>query len=95
MLFMAGVLNVIDGLVALADSRFYAAGAVYVWSDLRTWGWIVLALGSVDLLAGGVILRGRAWGRRFGIIAASVNAIGQRCTWCWRARRERWPPRVV
>ena len=77
MLFIAGVFNVIDGLVALAGSRFYAAGAVYVWSDVRTWGWIVLALGVVELLAGGAILRGRAWGRWFGIIAASLNAIGQ------------------
>jgi hypothetical protein len=77
MLFIAGVFNVTDGLVALADSRFYAAGAVYVWSDLRTWGWIVLALGVVALLAGGAILRGRAWGRWFGISAASLNAIGQ------------------
>ena len=77
MLFMAGVFNVIDGLVALADSRFYAAGAVYVWSDLHTWGWIVLALGVVELLAGGAILRGRTWGRWFGISAAGLNAIGQ------------------
>jgi hypothetical protein len=28
-------------------------------------------------LAGGAILRGRAWGRWFGISAASLNAIGQ------------------
>src|SRR5947209_1305463 len=77
MLFLAGVFNVIAGLVALADSRFYAVGAVYVWSDLRTWGWIVLALGVVELLAAGAILRGRAWGRWFGISAAGLNAIGQ------------------
>ena len=77
MLFLAGAFNVIAGLVALADSRFYAVGAVYVWSDLRTWGWIVLALGVVQLLAGSAILRGRAWGRWFGIGVASLNAIGQ------------------
>jgi hypothetical protein len=77
MLFLAGVFNVIAGLVALADAKFYAAGAVYIWSDLRTWGWIVLALGVVELLAGSAILRGRAWGRWFGIGAASLNAIGQ------------------
>jgi hypothetical protein len=77
MIALAGVFNVIAGLVALADSRFYAAGAVYVWSDLHTWGWIVLALGVVELFAGGAILRGRAWGRWFGILAASLNAIGQ------------------
>ncbi|HKO24389.1 MAG TPA: hypothetical protein VJY65_06560 [Chloroflexota bacterium] len=77
MLFMAGVFNAIAGLVALAASKFYVAGAMFVWSDLRTWGWIVLALGVVELLAGGAILRGRRWGRWFGIGVASLNAIGQ------------------
>jgi hypothetical protein len=77
MIALAGVFNVIAGLVALTDSRFYVAGALFVWSDLRTWGWIVLALGVVELVAAGAILRGRAWGRWFGIIAASLNAIGQ------------------
>jgi hypothetical protein len=92
MLFTAGVFDVIDGLVALADSRIYAAGAVYVWSDLRTWGWIVLALDVVELVAGGAILRGRVWGRWFGIIAASLNAIGQMVfipTYLW------WLPLII
>src|SRR5947209_18132937 len=75
LLFMAGVFNVIAGLVALADSRFYAAGAVYVWRDLHTCGWIVLALGVGELLAGGAILRGRTWDRWFELSAAGANAI--------------------
>ena len=77
MLFLAGAFNVIDGLVALADSKFYVAGAMFVWSDLRTWGWIVLALGVVELVAGSAILRGRGWGRWFGIGVAGLNALGQ------------------
>ena len=77
MLFLAGAFNVIDGLVALANAKVYVAGAVYVWSDLRTWGWIVLALGVVEFLAGSAILRGRSWGRWFGIGVAGLNAIGQ------------------
>ena len=77
MLFLAGAFNVIDGLVALANAKVYVAGAVYVWSDLRTWGWIVLALGVVELLAGSAILRGHGWGRWFGIGVAGLNAIGQ------------------
>ena len=77
MIALAGVFNVIAGLVALADSKFYVAGAMFVWSDLRTWGWIVLALGVVELLAAGAIFRGRGWGRWFGIGVAGLNAIGQ------------------
>ena len=62
MLFLVGVFNVIAGLVA---------------SHLRTWGWIVLALGVVEFLAGSAILRGRGWSRWFGIGVAALNAIGQ------------------
>jgi hypothetical protein len=77
MLFMAGVFNVIDGIVALVTSRFYVAGAVIIWSNLRTWGWIMLALGIITLLAGAAILNRRSWGRWFGIIVAGLSAIGQ------------------
>ena len=77
MLFMAGIFNVIDGIVALVNSRFYVAGAVIIWSDLRTWGWIMLALGVITLLAGAAVLNRQAWGRWFGIIAAGLSAIGQ------------------
>jgi hypothetical protein len=77
MLFMAGIFNVIDGIVALVNSRFYVADAVIIWSNLRTWGWIMLALGVITLLAGAAVLNRRAWGRWFGIIMAGLSAIGQ------------------
>jgi hypothetical protein len=44
LLGLAGIFNLIDGIVALTRSKFYVAGARYVFSDLRTWGWIVLVL---------------------------------------------------
>jgi hypothetical protein len=77
MLGLAGTLAVLDGIVALSRSSFYAAGARFVFSDLRTWGWITLALGVVAILAAFAIVAGAAWGRWFGITVASLNAIGQ------------------
>jgi hypothetical protein len=76
MLGLVGILSVIDGIVALSRSRFYAAGATYVFSDLRTWGWITLILGIVAILAAGGILAGSQWSRWFGMIAAGLSAIG-------------------
>jgi len=76
MLGLVGILAVIDGIVALSKSRFYVAGATYVFSDLRTWGWITLILGVVAILAAGGVLAGSQWARWFGMIAAGVNAIG-------------------
>ena len=75
MLGLVGILSVIDGIVALSKARFYAAGATYVFSDLRTWGWITLILGVVCILAAGGVLAGSQWARWFGMIAAGLNGI--------------------
>lgn len=73
----AGTFNVIDGIVALSKSKFYVAGAVFVFSDLRTWGWIVLLLGIVQIGVAFALFAGSQFARWFGIIAASINAIAQ------------------
>jgi hypothetical protein len=74
---LGGILGVIDGIVALSKSSFYVAGAHFVFSDLRTWGWIVLAVGAVTILAAlGVTCRSQ-WARWFGITVAGLQAIAQ------------------
>jgi len=74
---IAGIFNVIDGIVALAKSKFYVAGAVFVFSDLRTWGWIVLVIGIVEILAAFAILGRSQWARWFGIVMATLGALAQ------------------
>jgi hypothetical protein len=77
MLGLAGTFNVIDGILALAHSKVFTAQAVYVFGDLRTWGWIVLVLGALQLVAGVAIFAGSELARWFGITVAGLNAIGQ------------------
>ena len=77
MLGFAGVWNIIDGSLALARSKVYAVNATYVFGDLRTWGWIVLAFGIVQLFAAFALLRGSSVARWFGVAAAGVNSIAQ------------------
>jgi hypothetical protein len=77
MLGLAGTFNVIDGIVGLSKSSFYVANAHFVFSDLRTWSWIVLLLGVLEILAAFAVLRGSEFYRWLGIGAASVNAIAQ------------------
>jgi hypothetical protein len=77
MLGLAGTFNLIDGILAISTSRVYAPGAVYVFSDLNTWGWIVLVLGVLQLVAAFAIFSGSELARWFGIVAAGANAIGQ------------------
>ena len=77
MLGLVGTWNFFDGILAISKSHVYTANASYVFSDLNTWGWIVLILGIVQGLAALAILSGSEWARWFGIVVAGVNAIGQ------------------
>jgi hypothetical protein len=77
MLGLAGTFNVIDGIVALSKSSFFTANATYVFSNLHTWGWIVLILGVLQLLAAFSLFGGSELARWFGIVVAGLNAIGQ------------------
>jgi len=77
MLGLAGILAIIDGIVALSKSKFYAADATYVFSDLRTWGWITLAIGALAIVAAMGALSGSQFARWFGMIAAGLVAIEQ------------------
>jgi|1186.fasta_scaffold29605_2 hypothetical protein len=77
MLGLAGTWNVFDGILALANSKVFGVNRTYVFSDLRTWGWIVLALGCLQLLAAFLIFAGSEFARWFGIAVAGVNALAQ------------------
>ncbi len=77
MMAIAGTWAVIEGIAAIADSRIYTDNAVFVFSDLKTWGWIVLLLGLLLLLAAFTVFNGSQFARWFGIFAAGVNALGQ------------------
>jgi len=77
MLGLAGTWNVIDGILALANSKVYGVNTTYVFSDLRTWGWIVLLLGALQLFAGFAVVTGSEFARWFGIAVAGLNAIAQ------------------
>ena len=50
MLAMVGTLNVIDGIAAISKSTFFTENARFIISDLNTFGWVVLILGSLQVL---------------------------------------------
>jgi hypothetical protein len=75
LLGLAGAFTVFDGILALSKSRFYTAEATYVFSDRNTWGWIVLVLGAIQLLAAFALVGGSELARWFAIFVAGINAI--------------------
>jgi len=77
MLGLVGTFNVLEGILAIANSRVYTANQTFVFSDLSTWGWIVLFLGVFQLIAAFSLFGGSEMARWFGVFVAGVNAIGQ------------------
>ncbi len=72
---IAACLNIIWGIAAVSSSHFFVANAQYILSDLNTWGWIVMGIGAVEVLAALSIWRGGSFGRWFGIIVAGLGIV--------------------
>jgi hypothetical protein len=77
MLLLAGVINVAAWFVTLISSTFYPPNGTYLFGDVRTWGWIQLLIGVVQLVACFAILSGQPWGRWLGIGIAMLSVLGQ------------------
>lgn len=76
MLMIAGMFQIIAGIVALVDDTWYVKLPNYTLElDITTWGWIHLIAGIVLILAGAGILTGNLAARIVGVIAASLSAI--------------------
>ena len=76
-MFSAGLINIVQGLVALLDDDFYLAAAAGLAVDVSypAWGIALVVLG-VALAAGAYgVLTGYRWGRTIGVVAAAVNAL--------------------
>ena len=77
MLGLVGTFNVLEGILAIANSRVYTAHSTFVFSNLRTWGWIILILGVFQLIAAFSLFGGSEIARWFAVSVAGINAIGQ------------------
>ena len=77
MIAIVGVLNFIYGIAGISNSKFYARGVEYVISDIKTWGWVLLVIGIVQVVAAFGIWIQAEWGRWIGVFSASVNIIIQ------------------
>ncbi len=77
LLMIIGFFNLIDGIAAVARSHVFIANAHYVFGDLRTWGWITLILGVLQLLAAVGVLAGNQAARWTAVVLIGLNAIDQ------------------
>jgi len=71
-LFIVGVMNVLWGIAALsAEQNFSERGLVF--SNLDTWGWIVLAIGLFEMLGAALVHNRHPLGV---VIALTVASFG-------------------
>ena len=76
MLLIVGVLNVIYGIGAIADSRFFVQDQKYILGNLSTWGWVTLLIGLLQFFAAFSLWSGGMYGRAVAVLAAGLSAIG-------------------
>jgi hypothetical protein len=77
LLVIVGFFNLIYGIAAIANSHVFTADAHYVGGSLRTWGWITLIIGALQLLAAGGVLAGNQLARWFAVAVVGLSAIDQ------------------
>jgi hypothetical protein len=77
LLAIAGFFNLIDGISAIAKSSVYVANARYVMGDLHAWGWVVLILGALQLVAALGVVMGNQIARWFAVAVITVNLVAQ------------------
>jgi hypothetical protein len=75
MVMIAGVLNVIYGIAGIGNAHWLEANTNYVFSNLKTWGWIVLIVGILQVTAAFSIWVGHEYGRWVGLMSAGLNSI--------------------
>jgi hypothetical protein len=75
MLIIVGILNVIWGIAAIGDSKFFVQDQKFILSNLNAWGWITAIIGAAQLFAGFSLWSGGLYGRLMAILVASLSAL--------------------
>ena len=77
MILIVAVINTLYGIAAIDKANFFEHNAKYVFGDLATWGWFILAFGILQFFAAFGIWRGAGWARWFGVAVCACNAFLQ------------------
>ena len=71
-----GVLEVFQGIAALAKDEVFVVGIEYVYKlDLTSWGWIHLFLGVLVIVIGIGLFTGATWARIGAVIALALTIL--------------------
>jgi hypothetical protein len=76
LLTVIGFFNIIYGAAGIGSSNVFVANAHYLLADLRTWGWVTVIFGLLQLIAAFALLGGNQLARWFAVAVVGLNAIG-------------------
>jgi hypothetical protein len=78
LLIALGVWNAFDALTALLTGGFAAADTARVGGlDVAAWGWVLLTVAVVEVIAGIALFIGARWARVVAVLVAGFNGIVQ------------------
>ena len=78
MLLVTGLINVLEGIIALVDDKRLALTSNnLVVVDVTGWGWVLLIAGLLMLAAGAGLLTAQTWARITAIVLVAVHLVIQ------------------
>lgn len=78
MMIMLGLFNIIEGIVALFNPRFYVMSpSGLLLFNLTGWGVVHLVIGILAVVTGIALFTGALWARVTTVVLAIVNALAQ------------------
>src|SRR3954464_5389832 len=77
MLALLAMMNFIYGIAAVSASKFFVANTEVVLRGLHTWGWVLIVISIVQIVAAGGVWAQMAGMRWLGVAIAGVNAVVQ------------------
>jgi hypothetical protein len=76
LLMIAGVMNILQGITAIANDDIYARIGNYAFKfDVTPWGWIHLILGILVAVVGWGAYSGATWAKISGVVVVSISMI--------------------
>ncbi|GAB99652.1 hypothetical protein GONAM_10_01230 [Gordonia namibiensis NBRC 108229] len=75
-LIVVGVVQLAQGIAAVAEDEVFIRGVEYVYKfDFTTWGWIHIVLGAIAIIVGAGLVGGAGWARFTAIVIAGLSII--------------------
>ena len=73
LLLITALMDVLQGLAAINDPDFFAAGADYAFDfDVTAWGWVHVILGIISVAVAIGIMTRQSWAQVLGMVIAGL-----------------------